>query len=229
MIKTRLLFTFIIVLLFKNSYLTQVNISFIPMYSNVKLLENHYYKLNNSDSISFSSFKFYISSVQFLNHDTIVWREDLSYHLIDVFNDKTLNILLKIPAQVKYNQLNFNLGIDSVVNTSGALGGDLDPTRGMYWTWQSGYINLKLEGTSNVCKTRHNEFQFHLGGYQYPFNSIQNVDIDIQDNAKSINLDIDVANLIKRINLSEQHHIMQPSKEAFELLQLVKKEISNIK
>ena len=76
---------------------------------------------------------------------------------------------------MRFNTIAFNLGIDSITNVSGAQGGDLDPTKGMYWAWQSGFINIKLQGTSNSCPPPKNEFEFHLGGYQYPFNSLQTI------------------------------------------------------
>jgi hypothetical protein len=96
------------------------------------------------------------------------------------------------------------------------MGGDLDPTKGMYWTWQSGYINFKLEGNSNLCKTRHNEFQFHLGGYQQPFNCLQTVFVQVKSTA-NIKLNIDVEKFFQYIQLSQLNHIMSPSKEAVEL------------
>jgi len=44
--------------------------------------------------------------------------------------------------------------VDSLANVSGAMSNDLDATKGMYWSWQSGFINLKIEGKSASCKTR---------------------------------------------------------------------------
>ena len=57
----------------------------------------------------------------------------------------------------------FQIGIDSLTNVSGDLDGDLDPALGMYWAWNSGYINMKLEGKSSSCKSVKKEFQFHIG------------------------------------------------------------------
>ena len=112
------------------------------------------------------------------------------------------------------------MGIDSTTNVSGAMGGDLDPTKGMYWTWLSGYINFKLEGTSNICKTRHNEFQFHLGGYQHPFNSLQTVFIEISSKS-TIEINIDLLKIFQQINLAQQHHIMSPEQDAMDFSEKV--------
>lgn len=47
----------------------------------------------------------------------------------------------------------------------------------MYWTWQSGYINAKLEGKSNLVNTPTHAFAFHLGGYLNPFQTLQTISI----------------------------------------------------
>lgn len=187
---------------------------FRPTFLSQKLKSEIYYKLNASDSIQFSSFKFYISKLELIDGSQTVWKENSSYHLIDAFDEKTLT--LSIPSNIHFTKLKFQLGIDSLTNVSGAMGGDLDPTKGMYWTWQSGYINLKLEGNSNLCKTRHNEFQFHLGGYQHPFNCLQTIYIPVKSKDKVV-LNMDVEKLIENTQLLQLNHIMSPSKEAFEL------------
>lgn len=187
---------------------------FHPTFFNQTLKPDVYYKLNAKDSIQITSFKFYISQLELLNGSKTVWKEQSSYHLIDAFDEKTL--VLSLPTNITYTKIKFQVGIDSLTNVSGAMGGDLDPTKGMYWTWQSGYINFKLEGNSNLCKTRHNEFQFHLGGYQQPFKCLQTVFVQVKPSA-NIKLNMDVVKFLVYIQLSELNHIMSPSKEAVEL------------
>lgn len=164
-------------------------------------------------SIYFSQLKLYISSIEFLNKDSVVWKETNGYHLLDASDEKTLYILLSSPTNLKFTKIKFNLGIDSITNVSGAMGGDLDPTKGMYWTWQSGYINLKLEGKSKLCKTRNNEFQFHLGGYQNGDNALQTIILNVSEN-KEIDILIDIEQFVAAIDLSEQNQIMSPGKKA---------------
>lgn len=188
-------------------------ITFHPMYGESKLEIDSSYKLGVNDSLQIEALKFYISSIEFLDKGKVVWKEQNSFHLIDISNQKTLTVLCNIPSTISYDQVKFNLGIDSITNVSGALGGDLDPTKGMYWTWQSGYINFKLEGKSNVCKTRLNEFQLHLGGYQHPFNTLRSVVLDVPQN-ETADISIDIQQLLKTIDLSKQHHIMSPGTDA---------------
>jgi len=187
-------------------------IMFHPIFGNSNL-DNSFKKLNGSDSIQIETLKFYISGIELLNNDEIVWKEESSFHLIDITNDQSLNIHLKKPENVIFNKIKFNLGIDSLTNISGAMGGDLDPTKGMYWTWQSGYINFKLEGRCNLCKTRNNEFQFHLGGYQFPFYNLQTLMLNANDQ-KIMNINIDLKKGLESIDISKRDHIMSPGPDA---------------
>lgn len=198
---------------------------FNPVFGNSKLQIDSTYKLPDGDSIQIEALRFYISEIEFLQNGKKIWQEKNSYHLIDLAQKGSLTIALNLPTNIAFTQLKFNLGIDSLTNVSGAMGGDLDPTKGMYWAWQSGYINFKLEGKSNLCKTRNNEFQFHLGGYQYPFNNLQTIFIDVLPN-HIIDLEIDIQKIINGINLSQQHHIMSPCVEAISLSETVVRSLS---
>lgn len=193
-----------------------VVVTFQPNYGNTKLVTDSFLKLNDNDSLKFESLKFYISNIKLLDNRKLVWQQENSFYLIDITDEKSLKILITIPSSCFYNELQFNLGIDSITNVSGAMGKALDPTKGMYWTWQSGYINFKLEGKSNVCKTRNNEFQFHLGGYQTPHNALQTINLELKSK-HSINVKFDLKHLVSFLDLSKTNHIMSPSKEAVEL------------
>jgi hypothetical protein len=189
-------------------------IAFQPVYGKSILhLGETFYRLNNRDSFQIQALKFYISAIEFLKDAKIVWKEESSFHLMDAENVQQVKLLLKIPPSVHFTDVEFNIGIDSLTNVSGAMGGDLDPTKGMYWTWQSGYINFKIEGKSNLCDTRNHEFQFHIGGYEYPFNALQTLHFKVS-NENQLNILIAVDEILKAINLTNQNHIMSPSLEA---------------
>jgi hypothetical protein len=191
--------------------------TFKPYYNNLPLvLNDNYYKLNSSDSIQFTNLKCYISKIQLTDNGKIVYEEKESYHLLDVNNESTLQLALECNTTIDFDKINFQLGIDSITNVSGAMGGDLDPTRGMYWTWQSGYINLKLEGKSNLCRTRNNEFTFHLGGYQYPVDALQNIALDCSKKNQTIIL-LDLEKFISGLDLSVTNHIMSPGTTSVQL------------
>ena len=125
------------------------SIVFHPLFGQEQLtLGDKNYVEDSGTILQFSTLKFYISEVQFLNHEKVVWKEKNSYHLVDATLEASLKLALDCPADLLFNKVQFQLGIDSVTNVSGVMGGDLDPSKGMYWAWQSGYINFKLEGNS---------------------------------------------------------------------------------
>lgn len=160
--------------------------------------------------------KFYVSNLILLADGATVFTEQNSFHLIDFSDARSNTFEFQLPSDLEYDQFSFNLGIDSTTNVSGVMGGDLDPTKGMYWTWQSGYINFKIEGKSPNCPTRKNKFQFHLGGYTYPYATIQEVALNTND-GKDINIAIDLDQFFAKIDLAEAYQVMQPSLLAVEL------------
>lgn len=191
-----------------------LTLQFNPVFGKEALvLSKSYFSKNNNDTIQFDILRFYISDIELLLNGKTVWKELNSFHLVDASVVSSLSINLNSSSKTVFDKLKFNLGIDSTTNVAGALGGELDPTKGMYWTWQSGYINFKLEGKSKVCNTRNNEFTFHLGGYQYPYNTVQSVLLNA-NNSKELNIVINAEEMISKIDLSKQNHIMSPGKEA---------------
>ena len=174
-----------------------------------------------NDTISISVFKFYISKVNLLKDSIVTFKDDKLGYLIDLSQEKINSINLKVNEDVEFNRINFQLGIDSSTHMEGVKGDDLDPTNGMYWTWKSGYINFKMEGFSLKCPARNNYFQFHIGGYQYPFNTTQEINLSINKNS-AINIVLDVETIFKEINLSETYEIMSPSQSSVSIANLIK-------
>lgn len=187
-----------------------IKVSFIPMFNN-QLLELD--KSLNQDNHTISKLKFYISNIKFLDGDQLVWSESESYHLIDMEDIESMQLLLDIPDNVDVSSLNFDLGVDSLSNVSGAMSGDLDPMHGMYWAWQSGYINVKIEGKSDRCPARKNKFQYHLGGFLAPNVSLQKVSLKL-NHTEDIDVTIDVDKLFETIDISKTYEIMSPRPEA---------------
>jgi len=187
-----------------------------------KILElDRTYTLSKSDNnITFDVFRFYISDLQFIDNENTINTSKKKYHLIDLEKPETLEI--EVNENVgNFNKVKFTLGIDSLTNVVGAMGGDLDPTNGMYWTWQSGYINFKLEGRSNQCPTRKNEFMFHLGGYQAPNLAAQEVELKIKEAAKGIKITLAIDDFLSQINLKEDYRIMSQNQKAVEMSRLI--------
>jgi hypothetical protein len=116
----------------------------------------------NGDTFSLKKFVYYISNIQFINNDTAV-AENESYHLIDQAVSTRTTFTSKM-APGTYTSMRLMIGVDSTRNCSGVQSGDLDQAKGMFWTWNSGYIFMKLEGSSS-SSPQNGSIVFHLGGY----------------------------------------------------------------
>lgn len=184
------------------------------------LLSDSAFKANDSTDLEIAELKFYVSNMQLLKNGEVVFTEGNSFHLLDAKQAQTLQLSMDTKQPITFDELKFDLGIDSSSNVSGAMGGDLDPTKGMYWTWQSGYINFKLEGRSKHCETRNKEYQFHLGGYQSPNSCLQTLRFQV-DNPNRIALILNVKAILDKLDLAKTNHIMSPCTEAVMLSQMV--------
>jgi len=187
------------------------------------------YTSTNKDTLAIETFRCYVSNIQIQYSDNSVFIEKDSYHLLDSDKPKSFQIPITEKNDKPISRVVFSIGIDSLTNTSGAMSGALDPVNGMYWAWQSGYINMKIEGKSPSCKTRKNEFQFHIGGYREPYYARRTIEIPIRkDRAQQdeVHLTIDLGQFFSEIHLKETNSIMIPGKEAMQISDLVTKVFS---
>ncbi len=176
-------------------------------------LKKKYQLESIQDGLQVDIFKFYISDIKFLLDETIVASVHKKHFLINFEDVNSKRIKTKISDTLKFNKIKFNIGIDSTTNISGGYGQDLDPTHGMYWTWNSGYINSKLEGSSKVFKTRKNRYTFHLGGYKSPFISMQTITLEVIQR-KEIKILIDLDDFFSDLDPTKYHTILSPNKKA---------------
>jgi hypothetical protein len=178
---------------------------------------NKEYVSENKDTLQLTGFKFYISNLKLEYADKTTYSEPDSYYLIDIGNPNSCKIPIENIADKAISRVSFSIGVDSLASVSGALEGDLDPTRGMYWAWQSGYINMKLEGRSSSCKTRKNEFQFHIGGYMKPNYAMRKVVLEPKKSNSTVKIDVDVAQLFSQLELSKINSVMVPGTKAMQI------------
>lgn len=156
--------------------------------------------LNSADYVNVAGESFNISQLQYFVSNIRLGRvdgtefiiaQDSSYFLVQENKLSTQSINLNIPAG-DYNRVSFVLGVDSIKNTMNISKrtGVLDPAssmdNGMYWGWNSGYIFLKLEGTSPSAPadpTGRHKFRYHIGGfggYSAPtINNIKTISLDL--------------------------------------------------
>jgi hypothetical protein len=115
---------------------------------------------NNLYTISL--LKYYATNIVLIDENNNEWLAK-NYNLIDI-NEPTQNtFILKNIPNAKYTKLKFILGVDSLRNTTGVQEGFLDPSFGMLWDWNTGYIFFKHEGTYKNTANLSKPLRLHLG------------------------------------------------------------------
>ncbi|MEN9323725.1 MAG: hypothetical protein RL699_1505 [Bacteroidota bacterium] len=191
-------------------------------YSNSPLSLGKTYVSKKGDSLRINKFKCYLSNLKLRYSDGRSALIGKKYTLLDADSLATKAYKLADFKNSAPVYLEFSIGIDSIPNTQGALAGDLDVQNGMYWAWQSGYINWKIEGTSSSCTTHKQQFTFHVGGYKANQNALRIVQIPFPKNAKNI-LHIDLATFFNEISLKTLNSVQIPGDAAMQLADLFTK------
>lgn len=203
------------IVLFSVTCRAQVNLNFQSSYLKDKWITDSISK----DSIQISLFKMYISNIELKKGNKVVFKEKNSFHLID-FSDSSSTSFLLTNKKVDYTSISFQVGVDSSSTLSGALGGDLDPTKGMYWTWQTGYIHFKLEGINNFSDKK--DFVYHIGGFQYPNNTLRKIELKTSKKP-TITIDFQLDQLIYQVEKLDVEQVMSPGKSANEISVIISK------
>jgi hypothetical protein len=173
--------------------------------------------------IQIENLKFYLGQITFLLKDKPVFYDQASY-LLDANDSSSMSVSLEVPVQLKYDEFRFTFGVDSATNDSGVRGGSLDPTKGMYWSWQSGYINFKLEGYFINLKGIQ-EFQYHLGGFLKGEQSAKELSFKCQNQSNFV-VHLDLESFFKEVLENKTDHLMSPGKDAVRLMSILQQSFS---
>lgn len=130
------------------------------------VLNSGSYINENGDSYTISKFAYYVSNIKLTRADGQNVNIPVEYYLIDAANSATHKFTISNIPPGEYTGMSFLLGVDSTRNVSGAQTGALDPANGMFWSWNTGYIFLKMEGNSPQSTASGNQLRFHIGGFR---------------------------------------------------------------
>jgi hypothetical protein len=188
-----------------------LKIRFIPWSADHELHLGEAFEHPVHGPITIDNFRFYIGPIiGYESGRSVSVTRD--HQLLDAGDPTSLNF--DLPQH--FDSLTFTLGVDSITNVSGAFGGDLDPTNGMYWAWNSGYINLKLEGRGAISPYPKQQFELHLGGYLPPHQTLQQIVLR-PGSTSDVIVHLDVMELLKEVDLSTRSNVMSPGEEAVRL------------
>jgi hypothetical protein len=157
--------------------------------------------------------RFYISAIT-LSYSDGASTSNFDYYLVDMEDSSSFTLPLPaIDTSGAYKYISFTLGTDSLINVSGIMEGDLDPINGMYWAWNSGYINFKVEGSKNTDDSKQH-FEYHLGGYLPPFETARIITLPLDNWNGELLIDFNLSGFLDALDMTTQHEVLIPGKEA---------------
>ena len=138
------------------------------------VLNTKNYKNALGEAFNISLFQYYVSNIRLVKSDgsEYIVPQNESYFLIREHDAKSQTVTLNNVPKGKYTGVRFTIGIDSLRNTADVserkgcldVGGE---AKDMYWAWNSGYIFVKMEGTSTAIelteKRKKQIFLYHIG------------------------------------------------------------------
>jgi hypothetical protein len=181
------------------------------------------YQNEAGDTFNISRFQYYLSNFSLTDTDGKTVKVSSECFLVNEANkDSKVISLANVPVG-QYKSISFMVGVDSLLNCTGAQTGSLDPINGMFWTWNSGYIMMKLEGTSPSSNLPGHMIEFHIGGYRAPHMTQRWVSLPLDFKVKEapsiigINIRADIATLLKGVNFRQSAGFMTPGAAADKL------------
>lgn len=155
---------------------------------NLGFFLNEDYVTAQGDTVKFTKFNYYLSNFEFIKSDGSVYTipKDSCYFLVKADDSESQDLVFKDLPAGDYKGVRFIIGIDSLKSASPAeeRTGVLDVTgeaADMYWSWNTGYIFVKAEGTSPQSADSLKRFKYHIGlfgGYSSPtINNIKKVEL----------------------------------------------------
>ena len=170
--------------------------------------------------------KCYVGHIELLDmNKQIIGRDSVSYRLIDFKNSNSLNFSINSNSSYA-SYVRLTLGVDSLTNAAGVHCCALDPANGMYWSWQSGYIQFKLEGKEKDGTA----LNLHLGGFSNAHMSSIKDEIPIHrwvttgpllppnERQKGILVELDLSTFIELVNANKEYSLMSPNNHVQEYM-----------
>jgi len=212
---------------------SELTLHFHPMVNGEEFSYDNTYTIDGQ-SIKFNVVQFYVSNLSLMQEDqTIVsfdgGNDDKQDDLfLLVHPDQMMYQVGKIPA-AHYHGLSFQVGVDTVVNSTieptawpadHALSAD-NPNHA-YWSWNSGYLFVRLEGTVNG-----NDFVYHVGtNKMFTTTGMIEAHSDIMSEQKELMIMYNIGNFLNGVDLSQEAN---RSTHTFDNSELASQIINNVK
>lgn len=148
-----------------------IQVSIDHVFGSAPFIFDKAYSLPNGESVKGTMLKYFVSNISLEKADgtTYVIPQNESYFLVDESIESTKKIKLDHIPSGTYTAIRYTIGVDSLRSTMGLekRKGILDigaAAQDMYWSWNSGYIHLKFEGTF-TAPSASGDIRYHVGGF----------------------------------------------------------------
>ena len=178
------------------------------------------YKNASGEDFTVTTFNYFVSNISLKNENGTVQKFPNQYFLVRQADAKSQVIQLKDVPSGNYSEMTFSIGVDSVKSLSPVAEriGALDVTGygddGMYWSWNSGYIFMKMEGISSAAPVQTSGdrvYRLHIGGYGGGFNG----GVKQVNNLRTVTLPI-VSKATVRGNIAPEIHLLIDARKVFD-------------
>jgi hypothetical protein len=219
----------LLLIMFMISFLNYGQANHIILYfqnkaGNKTLEADSVYQNSFGESFTVRTFRYYISNIVAEDNSTGE-RQSFpdQYFLVD--NADAASERIELETTLKHiSSFYFLLGVDSLKNVAGVQAGNLDPAKGMFWTWNTGYVMAKLEGNSPAAQTPMHAFSYHVGGYKQNEKTSREINfilpqvVDCKNCTITMNADVlQWFNAVNEIKIADTPFCHEPGKLATKL------------
>ena len=193
-------------------------------------LDGTAYATPAGETFTVSTLEYYVTNIKLTKSDGTVYAAPNSYFLVDQSKPANQRLALTgVPAGT-YTGLSFVLGVDAPTTQADPLQltGALNPANNMYWSWNTGHIFMKMEG-SVTSVTPAYPLTCHIGGYDAPYDALVTVTPPLNGSltvngsrTPTIFVQADMLKLFDGVNhvtLSKFSNAMRPGAEAVQVAQ----------
>lgn len=134
--------------------------------------DNTPYTNSKGEVYKLTKVRYYVSNITAKREDGTIYTDEVKsdgsagYYLIDEADVESQDVILQNVPQGSYTEVMFTIGVDASQVDQGAQTGALDPANELFWSWNSGYIFMQVEGISPASTQAGNVLQYHVGGYK---------------------------------------------------------------
>lgn len=183
---------------------------------------NKDFTTESNQTVKLTKLKYLTSNYVFIKDDGSEYFVPESYYLTDVANPNSTMLSLKNIPSGNYKGLRFIVGVDSARNTSGAQEGALATTNDLYWSWNTGYIFFKAEGSSPQSSTG---FSYHVGGFKGATAAQRTITFDFgssrlqvrKGKEVTVHAKVDVRKFFSGVDVSTTNRVHMPGADAMKL------------